>query len=137
MTTPAKKPRRLGGKFKIGQEVHPSKSSLSTMTITDFERVTEWGRKVTYAVGVNKEDQTMRRPLSTLISLEDAQALRNSKPKTLFEKDYDYESLYDLNRDLAEANDEEFNPVMADLPKDEFGFIKGTFTVKIEWKDED
>ena len=54
--------------------------------------------------------------------------------KTLFEKDYDYESLYDLSRDLAEASDETFNPVMAELPKDENGFIEGTFTVKIEWK---
>lgn len=57
--------------------------------------------------------------------------------KTLFDKNYCYESLYDLDRDISEAFEEIFNPVIAELPKDEHGFIKGSFEVTVIWKDED
>ena len=55
---------------------------------------------------------------------------------TIFQKDYDGESLYDLSRDISEAFDERFNPTVATIPKDEHCFQKGTFTVKVEWKPE-
>ena len=54
----------------------------------------------------------------------------------LFEKEYDGESLYDLQRDVHEAFVEDFNPIMATLPKDKHNFTMGTFTVKIEWSSE-
>ena len=54
----------------------------------------------------------------------------------LFEKQYDGESLYDVDRDIAEAFDERFNPKVSVVPQDEHGFQKGTFTVKIEWSPE-
>lgn len=57
--------------------------------------------------------------------------------KVIYSKEYDYESLYDLQRDLCEAIDETFNPTMKDLPADEHGFILGTFKVTIEWSDDE
>ena len=53
--------------------------------------------------------------------------------KTLFEKEYDDESLYDLGRDMAEALDPEYNELVTGLPQDEHGFRKGIFTVTITW----
>lgn len=52
---------------------------------------------------------------------------------TLFEQDYDAESLYDLGRDIGEAVDGDYNPEMAKIPVNEDGFQTGTFKVKIEW----
>lgn len=54
----------------------------------------------------------------------------------LFKKTYDGESLYDFTRDMAEALDPDFNPAVAAIPQNEHGFQKGTFIVKIEWKEE-
>jgi hypothetical protein len=54
----------------------------------------------------------------------------------LFQKEYDGESLHDAYRDVSEAFEEAFNPALANVPKDEFGFQKGTFVVKVEWKPE-
>jgi hypothetical protein len=51
----------------------------------------------------------------------------------IFEKEYDYEALYDLGRDVSEAMNEEYNECMADLPVDGNGMITGTFKVTIEW----
>ena len=51
----------------------------------------------------------------------------------LFEKEYDSESVGDLERDVYEAFVEDFNPIMATLPKDQYNFTTGTFTVRIEW----
>ena len=51
----------------------------------------------------------------------------------LFEKQYDGESVCDLERDVYEAFVEDFNPVMAAIPKDRHNFATGTFTVRIEW----
>jgi hypothetical protein len=51
----------------------------------------------------------------------------------VFKKEYDDESIYDVGRDVAEAFDEDFNPVMCDIPKDEYSFSKGIFTITIEW----
>lgn len=57
--------------------------------------------------------------------------------KTLFEKEYDGESIVDAFRDVPEAFDERFNPNMVGLPKDEYNLNTGTFIVKIEWKPDD
>lgn len=54
----------------------------------------------------------------------------------IFEKDYSSEELCDLSRDIYEAFDEKFNPIMADIPIDQYNFHKGSFTVKIIWEDE-
>jgi hypothetical protein len=54
----------------------------------------------------------------------------------IFKKEYDDESLYDLGRDISEAVLEEYNPKMGDIPKNEDGWMQGTFKVTIEWEPE-
>lgn len=54
----------------------------------------------------------------------------------VFEKDYSSEELCDLGRDIYEAFNEQFNPVMADIPKDGYNFHRGSFTVRIVWEGE-
>jgi hypothetical protein len=51
----------------------------------------------------------------------------------IFEKSYDGESLYDLQRDAGEAVSEEYNDKMQQLPVDQYGFTAGMFKVTIEW----
>lgn len=58
------------------------------------------------------------------------------KKLTVFEKEYDGESLYDLDRDIAEAIDERFNPTVKNIPQDEHGFQLGTFKVTVTWTEE-
>lgn len=53
----------------------------------------------------------------------------------IFEKKYDGESLCDLQRDVDEAFQEEYNAVMEQVPTDKYGFHQGKFTVTIEWID--
>jgi len=53
--------------------------------------------------------------------------------KTIFDKEYDSESLCDLSRDVHEAFNNDFNPTVADIPKDEYGFHEGRFIVTIKW----
>ena len=55
---------------------------------------------------------------------------------TLHLKSYSDESLSDLDRDITEAFDEIYNPMVASIPKDEHGFRKGTFTVSVMWFDD-
>jgi hypothetical protein len=55
---------------------------------------------------------------------------------TLFEKTYDDESLYDLDRDIFEAMSDLYSPLAKNIPKDEHGFRRGSFKVKIEWSEE-
>lgn len=50
----------------------------------------------------------------------------------LFEKVYDGESLIDIERDVWEALDPDFNPDMESVSQDEHGFLKGDFKVTIE-----
>jgi hypothetical protein len=52
---------------------------------------------------------------------------------TIFSKVYDGESLYDLSRDISEAFNPIFNPVVAIVPSDEHGIQQGEFKVTIEW----
>ena len=56
---------------------------------------------------------------------------------TIFEKEYDGESIYDVQRDVIEAFDARFNPMVKDIPQDEYGFQLGTFTIRIEWSNEE
>lgn len=51
----------------------------------------------------------------------------------IFNKSYCAEELADLNRDIYECFDPASNPVVASIPKDEYGFDKGTFVVRVEW----
>ncbi len=50
-----------------------------------------------------------------------------NEPKILFQKEYDSESLADVERAMWEAMDEH------DLPQDEYGFDLGTFKFTVEW----
>jgi hypothetical protein len=51
----------------------------------------------------------------------------------IFTKEYSDEELYDLERDVVEALQEEYNPIVAGIPVDKDGFRTGTFLVSIEW----
>ena len=53
----------------------------------------------------------------------------------IIKKEYDGESLVDITRDVYEAFIDEFNPEMTKIPKDEYGFHKGTFILTIKWMD--
>jgi len=53
----------------------------------------------------------------------------------IFEKNYDGESLYDLGRDIHEAFEGDFNEVINQVPKDEHGFMQGTFKVTVVWSE--
>jgi hypothetical protein len=49
----------------------------------------------------------------------------------IFEKDYSDESLIDLAEDIQDAVFDD----NLDIPKDDHGFRKGTFVVKVVWED--
>ena len=51
----------------------------------------------------------------------------------IFDKNYDSESICDAIRDVSEAFDGRFNPIVSCIPVDEHGFQKGTFDVIITW----
>jgi hypothetical protein len=51
----------------------------------------------------------------------------------ILDKKYDGESIVDLDRDISEMFDEEFDPRIETIPKDKHGFMKGTFKVTVEW----
>lgn len=54
--------------------------------------------------------------------------------KITFEKSYPSENLNDMEQDTYEAFFPDFNPVMKTLPKNEQGFIKGSWKVTICWE---
>ncbi len=54
--------------------------------------------------------------------------------KTLLSKEYDAESLCDVERDVYEAF---AYGVMDDIPMADDSFQRGTFTVEIVWKDDE
>jgi len=59
--------------------------------------------------------------------------------KEIFYKEYDDETLYDINRDITEAFDARFNPIMETIPHydpPDDCFMRGTFKVTIKWNDE-
>jgi hypothetical protein len=51
----------------------------------------------------------------------------------LFSKTYDGESLYDLDRDIAEAMMAEYNDKWSEIPSDEYGIPLGEFHVTVVW----
>ena len=55
---------------------------------------------------------------------------------TVFEKEYDGESLYDAFRDFSEALNSEHNPIVNTIPQDEHGFQLGNFKVTITWEND-
>lgn len=58
------------------------------------------------------------------------------KKLTIFEKEYDGESVYDVDRDVSEAFQGDFNPIVKQIPRDEHGFQQGVFEVTITWRPE-
>ena len=56
--------------------------------------------------------------------------------RTIFKQEYYGDSLCDVYRDVSEALDETYNPKIRDIPVDEHGVSKGTFTVTITWSPE-
>ncbi len=52
----------------------------------------------------------------------------------LFKKEYCDEELYDVERDVSECFDLDFNPKVKDIPVGEDGFTEGTYTITIEWE---
>lgn len=54
----------------------------------------------------------------------------------IFNKQYDGESICDVQRDIIEAFDSRFNPLVKDIPQNEDGFPLGTFVVTVTYKEE-
>lgn len=54
----------------------------------------------------------------------------------VFEKEYDGESIVDVYRDVGEAFDEKYNPVVKHIPQDGH-FPKGIFKVSIVWSNDE
>ena len=52
-----------------------------------------------------------------------------------FNKEYSDESLGDLPGNIIDAIQED-NELLGSIPKDENGFMKGTFTATIDWDEE-
>lgn len=57
--------------------------------------------------------------------------------KTTFYKVYSAEELCDLERDIIESFDPNFNEIMKEIPEDEYGFSQGEFKVIVIWDDGD
>ena len=55
----------------------------------------------------------------------------------IFDKDYSGESLNDLGRDIDEAFDPMFNPIVRSLVTDENGFVSGSFKVVVYYQDDE
>jgi hypothetical protein len=56
--------------------------------------------------------------------------------KLIFEKVYDGEELDDLEKDVVESLLCQFNPIICEVPVDDWGFHRGEFKVTIEWSDD-
>lgn len=57
--------------------------------------------------------------------------------KIVFHRNYDGESIVDLNRDIFECFDPKFNDSMIGIPVDEHGFMKGKFRVNVFWAEDE
>jgi hypothetical protein len=55
----------------------------------------------------------------------------------LFEKIYDGSSIADVDRDLIEAFDTDFNPAAKDITLDEYNIMRGSFRVTVLWTEDD
>lgn len=51
----------------------------------------------------------------------------------IFTKQYDGESMVDIDRDITEAFECRFNPNAKVITSDEYGLFNGTFTVTVTW----
>lgn len=59
------------------------------------------------------------------------------KQITILEKKYNGESLCDIDRDISEAINEDFNPEMEKIPFDSHGMCFGTFHLILAWTPEE
>lgn len=57
----------------------------------------------------------------------------------IFEKEYDGESIVDMERDISECLDADYNPAVAQIPEmeDSPGFWAGKFVVTVTWVPDD
>lgn len=53
----------------------------------------------------------------------------------LFQKEYDGESVYDIERDVFESLNGDYNARVYSIPVDEHGIQQGRFKVTIEWEE--
>ena len=53
--------------------------------------------------------------------------------KTVFCKEYDGESICDVERDVLESLTEKYNPIIAEIPVDENYIPEGRFIVTVQW----
>lgn len=51
----------------------------------------------------------------------------------IFNKEYDGEGICDINRDIMEAFNSDYNEKVKIIPQDENSLPEGTFTVQIIW----
>jgi hypothetical protein len=51
----------------------------------------------------------------------------------VLKKKYNGESIVDMYRDVSECIEEDFNPLIEIIPKDQYNIQLGTFTVSVEW----
>lgn len=51
----------------------------------------------------------------------------------IFRKEYGGEDINDLERDVSEAFDPDYNPAAAVMTSDEYGFTEGKLVVTITW----
>jgi len=56
---------------------------------------------------------------------------------TILTKEYSGEELHDVERDVSEAFDPDFNHRVIDIPQDDAEMQTGTFTVTITWEPAD
>lgn len=68
---------------------------------------------------------------------EDQRSIFNGETTELFRKEYDGESIVDVDRDVTEAFDPRFNDLVKQIPQDQHGFQEGTFIVTVEWKSDE
>lgn len=60
-----------------------------------------------------------------------------SRPRVIFQKKYGgFESLYDIERDISEAFNPDFNPAAKDIPGEFQGTVQVTITYTPEGTDE-
>lgn len=57
--------------------------------------------------------------------------------KLVFRRRYGGDNICDIERDVSEAIADGYNPIVAEIPKDEHGFQQGTFEVLIVWHPND
>lgn len=53
----------------------------------------------------------------------------------VFEKQYDGESIVDVERHIYEALSDDYNEIMKAVPRDQYNIPQGTFKVTITWEE--